>query len=254
MEEAYRRSVSVIGDMWSVDKVRRFNIYIESNYLHVILRIYPWYYYLYYAYTISYRVIKYLKSWKHMGGMAAPGIKKSMLVINTRKFLKRDMENLPKESYIKIFKAEFSEKEKYTEMVVCHEMTHIFTGHLSLPFWLNEGIAMLTVDQYFGRQTIGNDTLSHLKHVKQKVRPIDYYKVWELSLRRIGYYYIRAYWMTRYLREAHPDLIDDFVKNRQSDKLIQRKISAALGIKPRALWSNIDRIVYDYYKDRLEQV
>ena len=116
---------------------------------------------------------------------------------------------------------------KYTELVVCHEMTHVVTSHLALPFWLNEGIAMLMTDEYFGKQTVRNDTLLKLDHHKRRISPVNYYRLGELKLRDIRFYYIRAYWMTRYLKETHPNLFDDFMQNRQTNKLIHKKVAAA---------------------------
>ena len=42
--------------------------------------------------------------------------------------------------------------------IVCHELTHAYTAHLHLPLWLNEGMAMITVDRFLERETVRHST------------------------------------------------------------------------------------------------
>jgi len=53
----------------------------------------------------------------------------------------------------------------------CHELVHACSSHLRLPMWLNEGIAMVTVDRFVGEQTVRMDTLDLVKNFSAHNQP-----------------------------------------------------------------------------------
>jgi len=90
--------------------------------------------------------------------------------------------------------------EQKVRHVVCHELAHAATASLQLPDWLDEGLAMLTVDRCLGKATVQPrtiDLLGHLPRRSERKHPVD------VVLRQ----YAQAYWLTRYVDEERPEVL-----------------------------------------------
>jgi hypothetical protein len=94
-----------------------------------------------------------------------------------------------------------SAKEKFCNTIV-HELTHAATAHLNLPFWLNEGVALLVAESALGYGHVKWETLENLT----------------IPTKRIGYFhlpsqqdlvqqYSEGYWLTRYLQEQYQGIL-----------------------------------------------
>lgn len=88
---------------------------------------------------------------------------------------------------------------------LCHEVTHIVTAHLKLPFWLNEGLAMLATDEFAGMETVKPETRPFLHARREPLQ--DTSALSRLTADEWLTAYAQAYWMTRTLAEKHPTLL-----------------------------------------------
>jgi hypothetical protein len=96
-----------------------------------------------------------------------------------------------------------TDEDTYLKWTICHELTHAVTKRLGLPFWLNEGIAMLTTDFYAGKPTILEAT--------RQLKPVPLLRTSAgLASRSSDFWlqqYAQAYWKTRFLFETQPEAL-----------------------------------------------
>jgi hypothetical protein len=135
--------------------------------------------------------------------------------------------------------------------ILSHELTHVFSAHLFLPLWLNEGIAMVAADEFAGRQTVRQETVQSLKRVCRKRKSGTYRALSKMKPDDIVYQYVRGYWITRYLMIRHADLLREFLERKHTNKQIEKKLARALGVRRRKFWRQIDDIVFHHFE--LEQ-
>jgi hypothetical protein len=116
------------------------------------------------------------------------------------------------------------------ECTACHEMTHVFTSHLHLPFWLNEGIAQYTVDKYLGEPSISTDTIGYLFQDNKPNHPY---------LTEFLY----GYWIVRYIEDIKEGNLENIIK----DKNIDGKIAELFNVPEGNFREQARMIIKDYY-------
>jgi hypothetical protein len=112
--------------------------------------------------------------------------------------------------------------------LTCHELTHACTAHLRLPPWLNEGLAMRTVDHMVGYPTILETTRAMVQfdqsvlssRAYRRIKPNDYD-----SLIRL---YATGYWVTCQLEESHPTTLGELLKRKRSIREVTRIVGTTL--------------------------
>jgi len=117
-----------------------------------------------------------------------------------------------------------------SEIVFCHELTHICTQHLRLPHWLEEGIAMLTVDKYFNLQTVSLSTLELLKQHPQHMLTSKIKWLEKPSATVIACQYAAGYWLSRYLHELHPDSFKYLLAKPRKEQEIKKHLTEVCGL------------------------
>lgn len=114
-----------------------------------------------------------------------------------------------------------SHKEKFSNTLV-HELTHAFTGHLKLPLWLNEGLALLAAEKALGYGMLKRETLEYLMTPQ---RGSSYYQLAKLSDEKFFYQYAKGYWLTRYLLEKHEDVLKQLLSKWKFNPIINRNVN-----------------------------
>ena len=133
----------------------------------------------------------------------------------------------------------------------CHELTHVSAARLALAVWLNEGLAMVTQEAFLGRPLVRPDSLAFVKNRMPKQGPMTYTRLSdEKDADSIAYAYARAYWITRYLREAHPQLLRDILSRRRRTSNIEALVAEGLAIPRAELWQRIDGMVAEHFEKR----
>lgn len=151
----------------------------------------------------------------------------------------------------------FVEEKDLDEKVqgnVCHELVHAATSHLRLPLWLNEGLAMVTVDMFQARGTVRPDTLGTLDQSSRAGTPLDYRnlpgrrrKLTERDKEILVYNAVRGYWITRFLMETRGALLTELLARRRDHQEIEAELADALGIPRERFWTEIDARVVDHF-------
>lgn len=130
------------------------------------------------------------------------------------------------------------------EQITCHELTHAATAHLKLPAWLNEGLAMLTVDRFVGRPTVKAESAAALAHAPD----ILHSRRLPQDSDALVYVYVHGYWLTRYFEETQPGILKGLLTQRYPHAELEARIAAAYGIEQVTFWRDLDERVAAYFK------
>jgi hypothetical protein len=137
--------------------------------------------------------------------------------------------------------------KRKVQHITCHELTHACVAHLKPPMWLNEGLAMLTVDLYAGDQTVRQETLNLMAGASSAGDPADYRDLQPGDPDSLLYHAVRGYWIVRYLQDQHPGVLAQLMARRYDSQEITRLMASGVGANEADFWQIIDRIVADHF-------
>lgn len=193
--------------------------------------------------------IKAKRLWAFSGGWAIPHPRKPAIGIKPPDLLQVSDRSMGQRIFI-------DDMDTITKVqsIASHELTHAATAHLKLPAWLNEGIAMVTVDAVFERGTVKPVTLESLKTTQPKVHPRSYRQLRIQDKEALVYLYVRGYWITRFFVALYPDVLLHVLSRRHSAKSIESLFAEALGISRSDFWQRIDSIVVTHFGSKLKVI
>ena len=128
-----------------------------------------------------------------------------------------------------------------------HELTHAYTAHLRLPMWLNEGLAMRTVDELFARPMVKRESLELLEDAARGGAPAGYARISARDQAAILYHYVRGYWITRYVEATRPELLRRVLAGRRGWRGVDAEVAAAYEMHRGAFWETIDQTVVEHF-------
>jgi hypothetical protein len=245
--EACSRSVQIINEMWGLEVPDDCRVYVMRSWVEFFLNSPPWHWRILLALTLPLWAFRVRRLWKVAGGWAqrfgggrAVGIKPPRLVVAADKRLGERIFHPTPDVHDKV------------RHITCHELVHAFTAHLKLPAWLNEGLAMVTVDRFVGRTTVKEQTVETLTRQSKMSRPMEYRRLSVGDEDEWVYHYVRGYWLTRYLMETHPEILRKLLQKRHRRVALERELAAGLDMQPGDLWAKIDAPVASYFENRFE--
>jgi len=183
--------------------------------------------------------------WEYVGGWALPyrrapvvGIKPARLMITSDRTIGRQ-----------IFR-ELTDPVKKIRSITAHELTHAAAAHLSLPAWLNEGLAMRSADAVLGEETVLPQTVEQLKNPRRGLRT---WALMNTNLQFRGsedlvYRYVRGYWITRYLQATNPQGLRLILTRKLPQRILYQQLQALLETRTIHFWAQIDRLTYEAFK------
>jgi hypothetical protein len=238
-------ALQLTRELWGLTPPADCRIYVMTSWLGFFFRSAPWPWRLLLGATVPFwygrarRTWPYSAAWtQRYGRRVAIGVKPPRL-----------LEESDHRAGARVFVEEDDAQVK-VQHVTCHELVHACSAHLRLPVWLNEGIAVVTVDRMLGKQTIRKETLSLLRDFEPKAPPPTYRQLSRMDLDAIAYHAVRGYWIVRHLEAIHPGLVRGLLAKRQASVAIESAVAAELGLAPTRFWQEIDRFVADYFEAR----
>lgn len=114
--------------------------------------------------------------------------------------------------------------------------------------WLNEGLAMVTVDRYAGQPTVRSETLTALAQAARSTEPGRYRKLHSGDADVLVYHTVRGYWLTRYIRDVEPALLTTCLSRRLSHQALEAQVAESLGMPPETFWERIDPRVVAHFE------
>ncbi|MBN1428404.1 MAG: hypothetical protein JXB07_08465 [Anaerolineae bacterium] len=241
-QDACEKSIQIIKEQWGLETPPEVRVYIMTSWLRFIFHSAPWYWQPLLVLSAPFWYFRVRNLWQYAGGWAqsygkrrAIGVKPPRLI----RLAKRGMGD-------RIFVRENTIDEKVRH-ITCHELTHAFTAHLRLPMWLNEGLAMLSVDRLLGKATVKTATLAALARSASSSTLSQVSTITEKNQDAVIYLYVRGYWVTRYLENVQPGLIKNLLTQPYSHAGLESKIATALDMDRETFWSSIDDMVVDHF-------
>jgi hypothetical protein len=243
--QACERSVEIIHTCWDLDMPKACRVYVMTSWVRFLFHAPPWPWRVLVAVTLPLWYFRARKLWAIAGGWhqqfgerRAVGIKPPRLLetadtsIGERIFIKED------------------DLDERVRRNTCHELTHAFSSHLGLPMWLNEGLAMVTVDKFAGKLTVKLETIQALAQPLQDTGPGRYRQLHGEAMDDLVFYHcVRGYWLTRYLEDTQPGLLRDLLRQKRSPATLESHVAAAYGMELSEFWKRIDDVIISHFKE-----
>jgi hypothetical protein len=237
-----QESILLIHEQWGLDTPTDCRVYVMTSWLYFLFHAMPWPWRIAAVPALPILYLRMNRMWPYVGGWATRYGKRRSIGIKPPSLMALANTSIGEQVFIKA--ENMAEKVQH---ITCHEQTHAFAAHLRLPMWLNEGLAMLTVDKFFQKPTVIPGTIKTLLDPMRPVGPESYRRISVRDKDAMVYAYVRGYWLTRYLEETQPQLLRSLLAHRRRHKILESEVAAALGMNHSAFWSMIDDIVAEHF-------
>jgi len=242
--DACDQSVVLISELWGLEVPVDCRVYVMTSWQSFLFRSTPWSWRIWLGATLPLRYARLQKLWAMAGGWTQFYGKRRTVGVKPPRLL-QTVDNRFRE---RIFAPR--QVEEWVQHNTCHELVHAFTGHLRLPTWLHEGLAMVTVDRLAGRPTVRAETLEALARPATGSRPEEGYGQRSIDREGLIYLAVRGYWVTRYLDETQPALLRRRLGRRLPHDVLESTLAAELGMDQKPFWSRIDAMVVSHFQAR----
>jgi hypothetical protein len=239
--EAVQRSIDLITRTWGVPVPEDCRVYVMTSWMRFMFDAAPWHWRVLLAATLPLWFQRVRRMWPYAGGWAQRFGRRRAVGVKPPDLLQKADTSIGVRVFIHV-----DDPRVRVGHITCHELTHAFTAHLRLPAWLNEGLAMVTVDRYAGAETVQRETLETLRSAGRTMQPKGYRRLSVRDPEAMIYHTTRGYWVTRFLAETKHDLLPDLLKYRRG-RALDRIIEQALGLGEGELWQKIDDVVVDHF-------
>jgi hypothetical protein len=64
----------------------------------------------------------------------------------------------------------------------------------------------------------------------------------------VVYFYVRGYWITRFLDESQPEVMKSLLKKRMPHWRLENLLAQSFQLDRAAFWRQIDRLVVDHFQ------
>ncbi len=241
-EDTCRRAAPIIRDLWGLKNPPACRVYIMTSWMDFLFHSVGWAGKIAFALTLPLLYLRMKRQWPLIAGWTFQFRNRPTIGVKPPALLAQSDTRIGSQIYLKE-----QDLEKKVKFALCHELTHAFAAALRLPLWLNEGLAMVTVDHFAQSPTIRPETISLLGRTVVNIRPATYRTLMRGNAESIVYNYARSYWIVRFLEDCHPGLIKRLLVKRRSAREIERQVSLALGFPPNQLWMRIDELVTKHF-------
>ena len=241
--DAVSQTLSLVQTSWGLGAPHRCRIYLMTSWWGFIFQSAPWTWKILLAITFPLWCFRARRTWPYSaawtqayGKYIAIGIKPPHL-----------LEASDKSIGLKIFVREDDMRLKIRHLT-CHELTHACSAHLKFPAWLNEGLAVVTVDRLLAKPTIRTDTLEMLRSHEPFEKPPTYRQLSRSNMQTIAYHAVISYWLVHYLEEVRPGFLKRLLTSTPQPSMFDRDIAGELGMDPGSFWREIPTVLASHYE------
>lgn len=236
--EACESTIAILHNHWGLRTPDNCRVYVMTSWLRFVFQSAPWSRRVWLVLSFPLWALRARATWKYAGGWNVPYKQGPAVGLKPARLLQTADRSVGDRIFIR--DQDISQEIRRNS---CHELTHAFTGHLRLPIWLHEGLAMVTVDRLVGTPTVQDQTLEPLR---RPATQSDFEPGWRLPTRdadTLVYHVVRGYWITRYLEDVKPGLIRALLSQPKSETELEDEIESALGLERSGFWSRIDEMI-----------
>jgi hypothetical protein len=243
LRRACEKSTRLIHDCWGLATPSDCRVSLMTSWPHFVFHSAPWSWRILLGATMPLWYWRARNLWKYAGGWAQRYGKRRAVGVKPPRLIQAADRSIGERIFVK--NEDMGEKVQH---VTCHELVHAFTAHLKLPMWLNEGLAMLTVDRYAGKPTVRPETLETLARAPQGTGPGRYRKLRVRDRDGMVYHVVRGYWLTRYIEDTRPGWLKGILERRYRHKTLESKVASAYGMEDTQFWHDVDGMVVSHFK------
>ena len=236
--QACEKSVRLIHECWGLATPLDLRVYVMTSWLRPMLHAAPWPWRILLGAALPLWGLRAWRLWTVAGGWAQQFGRRRMVGVKPPRLIQSSDRSIGE----RIF-AKQDDIDSKAQQVACHELTHAFAAHLRLPVWLNEGLAMVTVDRFMGWPTVKEGTLAALARSPGAVSSGRYPRFTTRDSDAIVYLYVRGYWLVRYIEETRPGLLKGLLTRRFRHDELENRVAAAYEMGREAFWRTIDGMV-----------
>ena len=236
---AAETSAHLIREHWGLAMTPDVRLYVMTSWLKPMFHAASWPWKILLGVTLPLWGLRARRLWRIAGGWAQQLGRRRMVGVKPPRLIQASASDLGARIFVQ--EADMTRK---VEQITCHELTHAATAHLKLPSWLNEGLAMLTVDRFAGQPTVKAETSAALTHAPDTPRSRRYPQ----DPDALVYLYVRGYWLTRYFEETRPGTLKDLLTRHHPTTELESRIAAAYETEQAAFWRDLDKTVAAYFK------
>jgi hypothetical protein len=244
VQDTCKKTIRLMWEHWGLETPREVRVYVMTSWLHFLFHSAPWYWQPLLVLSLPFWYFRIKNLWRFTGGWAQSYGTRRAIGVKPPRLIRLADTSLGERIFIK----EDSADDK-TRHITCHELTHAFTAHLQLPMWLNEGLAMLSVDRLLQRQTVKTETLDILARAGRSNNLKQVGMITENNQDAVMALYVRGYWIARYCEETRPGLLKSLLTQRHSHEALDSKLAGSLDMDSKAFWGSIDGIVNAHFRE-----
>jgi hypothetical protein len=242
--KACRKTLQVVQEHWRLAPPADCRVYVMTSWSRFMFHSAPWSWRIMMAVTLPFWSRRARQMWPLAGGFHQAYGRRRAIGVKPPRLIQRADGALGERIFVP---DETADVERKVQHITCHELTHACAAHLKPPMWLNEGLAMVTVDLYAGNQTVRQETLDLLTRATFPGEPAGYRDLGAGDTDALLYHAVRGYWLVRYLQDQHPGLLGQLLAIRHDSREITNLMATALGLKEADVWQAIDGIVADQF-------
>lgn len=235
-------SLEAARDLWGLPPPRDCHIFVVTSWLDISFRSAPWYQRPFLVSGMPFWAPALRRIWPRTGAITLRMRFRRRVTIGVKppRLLQASDTSVGKLLYV-------PEKDMQVKLrhLVCHELTHACASHLWLPMWLNEGIAMVSVDRYLGRRTISEGTLALLRADPPRCAPPGYRQMTRMDARTITLHTARGYWLVDLLETTRPGFLKDILSDPEKLHFVGLRMAELLGLNRERFWQEVDELLVD---------
>jgi hypothetical protein len=242
IKSAISKSLILNHQAWGLNTPADCQIYVITSWWSFTFQSAPWLWKLILAINFPFWAWRARKVWPYAGGLTQRYGRRVAIGIKPPILLEKSDRSFGLQMYVPE-----PDPLRRIQHFTCHELTHACTAQLRLPAWLNEGLAMFTVDRFMGMPTIRDDTLERLQTPAPQHQPPGYTRLTRMQPDVVVYYTLLGYWLVRYLEELQPSFLKLKLSGRLPPKAYEREIARCLNVEITEFWSTIPGLLLSQF-------
>ncbi len=242
IDEACRKTIPILHDSWGLEPPDNCRVYVMTSWLSFMFRTASWRRRLWLAASFPVWALRARATWRYAGGWNVPYKQGPVVGVKPARLLQKADRSVGDRLFIRD-----QDIGAEVQRNTCHELTHAFSGHLRLPVWLHEGLAMVTVDHFVGKPTVHPKTLGPLRQPAPEPTTAKPVSLPRRDADSLVQHVVRGYWITRYLEDTKPGLLKKLLSQPTSETDIEDEIASAYRLDRAEFWSRVDDMITDRF-------
>ena len=238
IEGVCERAIQLARENWELDPSEDCRIYVMTSWSGFVFQSAPWSWRVLLGATLPFWCFRARRTWPYSAAWTQRYGRRVAIGVKSPRLLAQSDRSIGVRMFV-----EEKDVKVNVQHVTCHELVHACSAHLKLPTWLNEGIAIVTVDRFLGKPTIRRETLAFVRDFQPKGAPPTYRELSRMDGEAIAYHGVRGYWLVRHLEENRPGFLRRMFSLGQDGRVIEQEMIAELGMEPESFWSEIDGVI-----------